>query len=92
MRKAQELEHERSPLADIVADAKAPANPRGVKRQEQIEPCSAGSITVEQARIILGRESHLRDDELERLLDQMYALAHISIDALAELHWSGFEH
>lgn len=61
-----------------------PTVPIRAERSAYDDPNSARRVTVEHCRRELGADCPLTDSELETLLDSLYALANVCVDAFVE--------
>jgi hypothetical protein len=61
-----------------------PTVPIRAERSAEGVPNNARRVTIEDCRKILGHDCRLNVSELESLLDHLYALANVCIDAFAE--------
>lgn len=62
----------------------SPTVPIRAERSSSGDPTGARRVTVESCRKLLGSECRLMDTELKALLDNLYALANVCVDAFME--------
>src|SRR5215469_17463713 len=61
-----------------------PTVPFRAERSSEGDPNGARRVTVEHCRKLLGPDCCFADSELEALLDSLYALANVAVDAFAD--------